>query len=141
MRRLLGLSAMGLFVAVIGCYHATINTGLTPSSQTIEKSFASGWIYGLIPPSTVETQMQCPHGAAKVETQLSFVNMLVGFLTLDIYTPMNIKVTCAAAGKTGLLPTGPTIDVGVNATPEQLRDAIARAAIISARLGEPVFIR
>lgn len=80
-----------------GCYHATIETGLAPSNEVIEKDFASGWIYGLVPPSTVETQSKCPNGVSKVETQLSFVNQLVAFLTLDIYTPMDIKVTCAAA--------------------------------------------
>ncbi len=80
-----------------GCYHATIETGLAPSNQVVEKSFASGWIIGLIPPSTVETQAKCASGVSKVETQLSFVNMLVGWLTSYIYTPMTIKVTCAQA--------------------------------------------
>lgn len=79
-----------------GCYHATVETGAPPSAQTIRKSFASGWIYGLVPPSTVETQARCPHGAARVETRLSFVNQLVNWLTLGIYTPMQIDVTCAA---------------------------------------------
>ncbi|HEY6784408.1 MAG TPA: hypothetical protein VI159_05620 [Gemmatimonadales bacterium] len=86
-----------LLLSTAACYHATIETGLAPSNQVIEKDFASGWIYGLVPPSTVETQAKCPNGVAKVETQLSFVNQLVAFLTLDIYTPMNIKVTCATA--------------------------------------------
>jgi hypothetical protein len=40
---------------------------------------------------------QMPQRGAKVETQLSFVNQLVSFLTLGIYTPMQIEVTCAAA--------------------------------------------
>lgn len=78
-----------------GCYHATVETGATPSTQVIEKKFASSWIYGLVPPSTVSTTERCPNGPAKVETQLSFVNQLVGLITLGIYTPMEIKVTCA----------------------------------------------
>lgn len=49
----------------------------------------------LLPPSMVSTAERCPNGVAKVETQQSFVNQLVGFLTLGIYTPMQIKVTCA----------------------------------------------
>jgi len=78
-----------------GCYHATVDTGLAPSPQTVEKPWASGWIYGLVPPSTVETQQKCPKGVSKVETQLSFPNMLVSALTFSIYTPMSVKVTCA----------------------------------------------
>jgi len=84
----LGLSA---------CYHATVMTGLSPSPQTMENRWASGWIYGLVPPSTLETMARCPNGVARVETQLSFANQLVNILTLGIYTPMEIVVTCAAA--------------------------------------------
>jgi hypothetical protein len=90
--RLIGIPAV---VLCAGCYHATVETGAAPSNVVIHKSFASGWIFGLVPPSTIETQSRCPNGVAKVETQLSFVNQLVNFLTLGIYTPMEIKVTCA----------------------------------------------
>jgi hypothetical protein len=86
-----------VLVLLAGCYHATVETGVTPSTVVIEKSFASGWIFGLVPPSTVSTAEKCPNGVAKVETQLSFLNQLVEVLTLGIYTPMHIKVTCAAA--------------------------------------------
>ena len=140
MHRVLKLSVAGLLVAAPACYHATVDTGLAPSSVVVEKSWASGWIGGLVPPSTVETASQCPHGAAKVETKHSFLNMLVGALTGGIYSPMSIKVTCAQAGRAFLSPTGPTIDVGANATPEQVRDAISRAANLSLRTGEPVYI-
>src|ERR1041384_8875781 len=80
----------------LGCFHATIETGATPSSQTIEKSFATGWLFGLVPPSTVATAAACPNGVARGETQHSFVNQLSAFLTLAISPPMKIKVTCAA---------------------------------------------
>ncbi len=95
MRRSLA-AALLVLAPTAACYHATVETGLTPTTQTIEKSWAAGWIYGLVPPSTVETAAKCPAGVAKVETQLSFPNQLVNLLTLGIYTPMEIKVTCAA---------------------------------------------
>ena len=93
-RSLAVLLSIGL---VAGCYSATVETGATPSPVVVEKSFASSWIGGLVPPSTVETAAKCPAGVAKVETKLSFVNMLVGFITGGIYTPMDIKATCAQA--------------------------------------------
>lgn len=65
--------------------------GVAPSTETITKAWASGWILGLVPPSTIETAQKCPNGVAKVETQQSFGNQLVGFLTLGIYTPMDIR--------------------------------------------------
>lgn len=94
--RLKSLSALlPAALMLAGCYHATITTGATPSSVTIDNKWASSWVYGLVPPSTVETARQCPRGVARVETRLSFLNQLVGLLTLGIYTPMDIRVTCA----------------------------------------------
>lgn len=41
----------------------------------------------------------------KVETQLSFVNQVVSLLTLGIYTPMQVTVSCAATSKTAVSAT------------------------------------
>ncbi len=141
MQCVLKLSVAGLLVAAMGCYHATVDTGLTPSTVVVEKAWASGWIFGLVPPSTVETKSKCPSGVAKVETQHSFLNMLVGGLTAGIYTPMSIKVTCSQGGHASLTPAAPTIDVGANATPQEIRNAFDRAAEQSLRDGVPVYIR
>jgi hypothetical protein len=127
-------------VALVACYHATIETGLQPSTQTIEKSFASGWIYGLVPPSTVSTTSRCPSGVARVETQLSFVNQLVNFLTLGIYTPMSIKVTCAATGHAQATPSAPTVGVRADASTLVVQAVFAAAAAQATSTGAPVFV-
>ncbi|HWZ28871.1 MAG TPA: hypothetical protein VNX15_09935 [Gemmatimonadales bacterium] len=95
MRSIASIACAALLVSTAACFHATIETGLAPSTTVIEESFASGWIFGLVPPNTVSTQAKCPR-VSKVETQHSFVNMLVAFVTFQIYTPIDIKVTCAA---------------------------------------------
>lgn len=140
MDRIRRLSVALLLIAAAACYHATVDTGLTPSTVVVDKSWASGWIYGLVPPSTVETASKCPRGAAKVETQHSFLNMLVAGLTGGIYTPMSIKVTCAQGGRASLSPSAPTIDVGATPTTEQLQDALRRAAQVSLLTGEGVYV-
>lgn len=123
--------AIGI-VLLSGCYHATVETGLTPSAQSIDKPWASGWIYGLVPPPTLATMQQCPGGVAKVETQLSFANQLVSFLTAGIYTPMSIKVTCAQGRGSAALPEAKS--------ELNLREVVENAALESARIGGPVFI-
>ena len=140
MNRALKGSAVALAIALTACFHATVETGLPPSPQTIDKPWASGWVFGLVPPSPVSTIAQCPNGASKVETQLSFVNMLVAALTLDIYTPMSIKVTCAASGHASIPAGASTIQVGTNPTPQQLQDALMRAVAQSVTSGVPVYI-
>jgi hypothetical protein len=95
MRRLATIAVAAMLCA--GCYHAVIETGATPSTVTVSRGWAAGWIDGLVPPSTTSTQAKCANGVAKVETQTSFPNMLANFVTLGIYSPMQIDVTCAAA--------------------------------------------
>jgi Bor protein len=92
MRKLIPLA---LALILSACFHAVIETGATPSTVTIERHWAAGWLYGLVPPSTTETQAKCPAGVAKVETQHSFLNMFAAGLAWGIYEPMTIVVTCA----------------------------------------------
>lgn len=114
MRRSVLLLAAALVLS--GCYHATVETGLQPGTQMLQRKWASGWIAGLVPPSTLETMQRCPGGVARVETRLSFANQLVSFLTGGIYTPMEIDVTCAAGAENEVAQVG---------TPEAFREAVA----------------
>ena len=125
------------FVAT-GCYHVTVDTGRTPNGVTIDQPFALGFVYGIVPPPTVETMAKCPNGVATVETQMSIVNWLVSALTAGIVTPMQVNVACA----------GGTADAGASAGAEQIVaregeavDAVAVAADRAATSGEPVQVR
>ncbi len=97
MKRIL-VSLVLAWTVLPACYHATIDTGLTPGTQMVSDEWASAWVFGLVPPDVVDAGAECANGVARVETQLSFLNQLVNFLTLGIYTPMQIDVTCAAGG-------------------------------------------
>ncbi len=142
MPRLRLLSLGAALILTSACYHATIETGATPSSTVIRKGFASGWIYGLVPPSTVETASQCPNGVARVETKLSFVNQLVQFLTLGIYAPMEIVVTCAASGSADSDSGGHAGVVEVDRdSPTGFEDALAAAIGKSLSEKAPILIR
>ncbi len=121
----------------MACYHAIITTGRAESSTIIEKPWASSFVFGLVPPDPLEVSNECKSGVAKVETQHSFLNALVAFLTFQIYTPMDIKVTCAGPGmapKTSMLtPSEPT-----DAARQQIMND---AYEIARRTGQPVFVR
>jgi hypothetical protein len=122
------------------CFHATIETGLTPSTQVLERKWASSWIYGLVPPKTVETASRCPNGVAKVETQLSFLNQVVHIITLGIYTPMDIRVTCALEAGTSA-PQGAMLTVPADADTEGVRAAFRTAADQAAEGHATVLVR
>lgn len=135
--RTLTLTAL---IVVGGCFHATIETGLTPSTRVLEQKWASSWIYGLVPPKTVETASRCPDGVAKVETRLSFLNQVVHILTFGIYTPMDIRVTCALPAETSSLQ-GAMLTVPAHADNENVRAAFAAAAEQAAKGRAMVLVR
>jgi hypothetical protein len=125
------------------CYHATIETGLPPSAQVIDQAWASGWIYGLVPPKTVSAASRCPSGVAKVETELSFLNQLVHILTLGIYTPMHIRVTCAAPSSASMTDAeeGETVAVEPEADARTIQTRFAQAAAKAAETRRAVMVR
>jgi hypothetical protein len=119
----------------LGCYHATIETGNPPAPETIDKQWATSLIFGLVPPSVTETAQKCPNGVSKVETQQTFLNGVVRILTFGIYTPMAIKVTCAAKSSAD---AGAVIRAGESG--ETGADLVQRAAELSRRLEAPVMV-
>jgi hypothetical protein len=87
-----------LLAAVLlgGCYHVTVVTASPPTATTVNKEWQNSFVYGLVPPPELNVKEQCPQGVAKVETERSFINGLVTWLTWDIYTPMHVQVTCGS---------------------------------------------
>ncbi len=133
-----GITAMACIVTVSGCYHATVITGAKPSTTTIKQEWASSWVYGLVPPKTVETAAKCPNGVAQVETQLPFVNMLVGILTLGIYTPMSIVATCAE--KSAALQGESVATPAGQISAADLQETFEQAATRATETGKPVLV-
>lgn len=125
-------------VSSMACYHAVVLTGRSESSTVVEEQWAKGWVFGLVPPDPIDVSKQCAGGVAKVETQHSFLNMLVQFLTIDIFTPMDIKVTCAGPG---MAPKTSMMVTPSDQTPAAQREAFAQAVQQAKRSGEPVFVR
>ncbi len=142
MQRIVQITLILCFaLPLVGCYHARIETGLTPSSQVIDIPFATSFIYGLVPPETVNASSQCSSGVAIVETEHSFVNQLVAAITFGIFTPMHIKVTCASGGGMGALDVdGVEMNVSANATSEEVIDTFSRAADKAVEEGRDVYV-
>jgi hypothetical protein len=94
--------AAATFVA--GCYRVTVITGAPPATTatppavvTLDRPWQHSFINGLVPPSELNVQQQCPNGIARVMTERSFVNEVASFVTSGIYSPMRTVVTCASS--------------------------------------------
>ena len=124
-----------------GCYHATIDTGLAPGPKTVEM-WKHSWMAGLVPPSVVEAQSECENGVARVETQQSFLNGLVGALTSGIYTPMTVIVTCAADDmSSAAVDSASVVTVPYGSDYEEIMDAFGRAADKAVAAEQPAYVQ
>ncbi len=140
MKKLLILAILGFGLVLTGCYHAQITTGKSPSGQTVERAWAHGWLFGLVPPSVTNVAQECPNGVARVETMISFANGLASMITFNLYTPMSISVTCASGSAE--LPDGSHfMDLAEGDDPDEaIRLAITEAAEKSRDMQQPVYV-
>ncbi len=136
---LIALVAVGILLS--GCYHAQITTGKTASTTTVERPWAHGFLFGLVPPSVTNVAAECTNGVARVETKLSFVNMLASMITFSLYTPMSVSVTCAASSAE--LPNDARfIDLAAEMeADEAILKAVEEAANLSHELNDVVYIK
>jgi hypothetical protein len=136
------LAAASAVVVLSGCYQVNVDTGLPASRDTIEKPFALGFVYGLVPPPTVETASKCKNGVSKVESQMSVVNLLVAVLTSGILTPWTIKITCASSNKAASLVPAEAVRVSATSanTSADYDRVVATAAQLSREIGQAVYV-
>ena len=77
---------------------------------------------------------------ATVETLTSFPNGLLSILTLGIWAPQTVQITCASG--TATLPKGiELVHVAASATDAQFADMLQQAAVRSAQLDRPVAVQ
>ena len=93
--------ALLLLLVTNGCYYAVIDTGRPQSVRTVERAWVSSYAGGLVRPKLGAVVEQCPHGAARVEAHRSGSNLLVTVLTLGLYAPATVQVTCALEQRRG----------------------------------------
>ena len=84
-----------LLLSTSGCYYAMIDTGRPESVRTVEERWAPAYVGGIMAPRLGDVVERCPHGAARVSAHRSVANLAVTVLTLGLYAPTTVEVTCA----------------------------------------------
>ena len=74
-------------------------------------------------------------------TQVSFLNQLATFVTLNLYSPMSVTVTCAAEGSMSSLMPAPDFTVPEEADDATAHDVFRAAAQQSAQAAAPVRVK
>jgi hypothetical protein len=110
--------ALAVLMSVsLACYHTIIDTGMEPGQVGYHEKWETAWLVGLVP-AEVDAEAVCGGPWARVETQQSFLNGLVTFLTLGIYAPHEVEVTCAARGSGSSAPETAEVESPDRETPD-----------------------
>jgi hypothetical protein len=99
-------------VVSTGCYKATFIRDSSAVRGVEHDEWTNFFLFGLVNEQTIDVHQFCPNGkVAQVQTGANFATGLVSFLTIGIYTPRKVYVTCAAGGLvSGIVElSGPTI--------------------------------
>lgn len=132
MRRFRWGGAVVAALMLSGCFHQVVTTGRPAGATKVDKPWTSTWIFGLVEAQPIDVRQECASGVAIVESKASFMNGLVSMLTLGIWTPVHVTVTCSGGGRASL-------DAGMFTLPlgSGTRD-VAEAARLSHERGAPV---
>lgn len=130
--------AIALGLVLTGCFHQVVQTGRTPGPTVVKKPWTATWLWGLVPATPIDVTRDCPGGIATVETKQSFMNGLVGALTIGIFTPRDVTVTCASGTARG---SGmKEFIVAREASQDEKARVMADAIAESARSQQPVLV-
>ena len=100
MRRLGTATLIAALLGATGCYKATFIRDPNAVKGVEQDKWLDYWLWGLVNEQNVDVKQFCPDGrVAQVVTGGDFLSGLVTFVTIGIYAPRKVFVTCATDGR------------------------------------------
>lgn len=114
-------------------------TGRGASETVVQDKWAPAYLYGLVA-AEMDVSAECTNGIAVAEREMSFLNMLVSTLTLGIYSPQTITVTCADGMRSASASGSGSFHLSPDAPPAQRQEVLRQAAAEAIRTQRPVYV-
>ena len=91
------LLATALALVITGCAQQTFTVQNKPAAVAPKETITHHFFVSELGRRKLSMQPNCggAENVAKTETQQTFVNGLLGFITLGIYTPLEARVYCS----------------------------------------------
>jgi len=110
-RTLLPLAALAIAAAAtMGCYKATFVSPEAPKANTIEQ-WNDFYLFGLVGEEEIDVRRFCASEAAVVRTGGNVGTDVVTVLTLGIYAPRKVYITCAGPEPRAVTAAAPATEV------------------------------
>jgi hypothetical protein len=92
LRKLVAISAL---TALTGCFNVTYISRTRQPAAAVHDQNLNFFLVGLIGQHDIQAGQICPTGIAKVHSQSTGVDVLLTIVTLGIYSPRTVHITCA----------------------------------------------
>ena len=116
----LGLAA--ILGSAAGCYKATFYRDPSVVRADEHERWSDFFLFGLVGTESLDVTEFCAgRQVAQVKTGGNFGTGIIGVLTIGIYTPRKVYVTCAAQSGTGPSASQRTFEIDANAAGEPVR--------------------
>ncbi len=85
---------LGALLFASACNKVTyVNPSTMPTGQVSEET-GHYFIFGLAGSKEIHAERTCPEGVAKVQSRFTFGDILLGAVTIGLYTPRTYEVSC-----------------------------------------------
>ena len=100
MKRLGRAALVAALLASAGCYKATFIRDPDAVKGAEHDRWLDFWLWGLVNEHDIDVKQFCPDGrVAQVVTGGNFGTGIVSLVTIGIYSPRKVYVTCATDGR------------------------------------------
>ena len=104
-RQWVNCCAIAWLAATAGCYKATFYRDPQVTSGDQHEEWTNFYLFGLVGSESIEVSRYCPpNRVAMVRTGANVGTGFVSVVTLGIYTPHKVYVTCAAPARAESAP-------------------------------------
>lgn len=95
--RRLGIAVAIASLLATACHSMRFEVGNGPEVNVVHDR-KTYWLGGLVNTQRVDVSQFCPAGAVAIREETTFVDGLLGLVTLSIYTPRSSYYHCAEGG-------------------------------------------
>ena len=129
-----------MLLPTTACFHQVVQTGRPAGMTVVQYKWVSTWVFGLVEAKPIDARVACPKGVATIDTQTSFLNGVAGILTIGIWDPQTVTITCSTG--TAALPQGTEVfHVTVQANEADANAVMQRAIARSVETGAQVAVQ
>jgi hypothetical protein len=100
MKQLGRAALLAILLGGAGCYKATFIRDPNVVRGAEHDQWLDFWVFGIVGEQNIDVKQFCPDGrVAQVVTGGNFATGIVSLLTIGIYAPRKVYVTCATDGR------------------------------------------